>query len=106
MNVTKKIFVSVLVFGMFCLFTTGALAIDVLYAPLEGFDRPGQGKITVYVYDGVSLKPLCCDIQKDLLSVGGKVGKALSFNGKRYITVHNNNNNWLEIGEDDFAITF
>lgn len=104
MNVKKKVFVLSLVFGMFCLLTSGALAIDVLYAPLEGFDRPGLGKITVYVYDGISLQPLCCDIQDGLLSVGGKVGKALSFNGKRYITVPDSS--WLNLGTDDFAITF
>ena len=32
------------------------------------------------------------------------MGKALSFNGKRFITVLSNN--WLKIGTDDFAITF
>jgi hypothetical protein len=104
MNVKKKVFVLGLVFGMFCLFTTGALAIDVLYAPLEGFYRLVNAKTNVYIYDGVSLLPLPCDSQNGLEPVGGKVGKALSFNGKRYITVPDSD--WLDLGTDDFAITF
>lgn len=107
MKVTKKVFVSVLMFGMFCLFTTGALAIDVLYAPLEGFYRLVTGNTNVYVYDGVSLQASACISANGIIPVGGKVGKALSFNGKRYITVpYNPSNPWLEIGTDDFAITF
>lgn len=104
MNIKKKVFVLGFVFGMFCLFTSGALAIDVLYAPFEGFDRTGPGKTNVYVYDGVSLQPTACDIQNGITTAAGKVGKALTFDGKMYITVPNNN--WLEIGTDDFAITF
>ncbi|UCH95421.1 MAG: hypothetical protein JSV88_00865 [Candidatus Aminicenantes bacterium] len=104
MNVKKKVFVLSLLFGMFCLFTTGALAIDVLYAPLEGFYNQVQGKTNVYVYDGVSLQPLPCKIQNGLVPVGGIVGKALSFNGKRHITVLDSD--WLDLGTDDFAITF
>ena len=104
MNVKRKVFVLVLVLGMVCLFTSNAFAVDVLYAPLEGFINQIQGKTNVYVYDGLSLQPLSCNIQNGLEPVGGKVGKALLFNGKRYITVPNNS--WLNLGTDDFAITF
>ena len=104
MNVKKKVFVLSLVFGMFCLFTSGALAIDVLYAPLEGFPDLVNARTNVYVYDGVSLQLLACQVQNGLVPVWGKVGKALSFNGKRYITVPDSD--WLDLGKDDFAITF
>ena len=104
MNVIKKVLVLVWVFGVFCLFTSGANAMDVLYAPFEGFDHTASGKTTVYVYDGGYLQPLCCDIQNGIITTAGKVGKALSFNGNRYITVPNKSS--LNFGKDDFAITF
>lgn len=72
MNVKKNVFVSVLVFGIFRLFTSGALAIDVLYAPLEGFLRLVNAKTNVYVYDGVSLQLLACQVQNGLVPVCGK----------------------------------
>lgn len=100
MNVTKRVFVSVLVFGMFCLFTSGALAIDVLYAPLEDFNN---GKTTVYVGPGTG-SPELCTFTSGITPVSGKVGMALPFNGSRYITVPNNNS--PNFGKDDFAITF
>ena len=100
MNVTKRVFVLVFVFGMFCLFTSGALAIDVLYAPLEDFNN---GKTTVYVGPGTGT-PLLCTFTNGITPVNGKVGKALPFNGSRYIKVPNNNS--PNFGKDDFAITF
>jgi hypothetical protein len=100
MNIKKKVFVLGLVFGMFCLFTSGALAIDVLYAPFENFN---QGNTTVYVGPGCG-SPLSCTFFNGTAPVPGKVGKAFSFNGSRFIKVPNSNS--PNLGTSDFAIAF
>jgi hypothetical protein len=106
MNVKKKVFVLTLVFGMSVFFTSKIMAIDVFYAPLEDFSEGNT--VYTYVYFGsttpITTIPTKCIFHSGFPHVIGKVGYALPFNGSRYVTVPHNE--MLNLGTNDFAITF
>jgi hypothetical protein len=118
MSVKKKSSVLFgLVLGILFLFTQGAWAVEVLYAPFEDYYLVFQGTLiphtTVYVVGDMPpnpppLQPWACQYingQQTSLKLG-KVGKCFQFNGAQFQYIKVPDRPMLNIETRDFAITF
>lgn len=100
MSISKKSKLLLAVILVCGVFVVQGFAVEVLYAP---FADCSFKSLTV-VYTGSNLIPAVLDFHNGQYPVGGKVGKAASFDGTQYVKVPDEP--MLDFGTSDFAITF
>ncbi len=104
MNVSKKLVLVAVIFVIFCGFSSGAFAREVLYAPFETYIPLEPGFCTT-IYIGENLSSGNYSLVGCPGHVVGRVGFALEFDRNQYIKIPSTDPT-INFGSDDFAITF